>query len=377
VIARACYCNRAEAQRSVDFKTGVDAIAALDRALQSAADNIDAQLHRRFYPVDATVLFDWPNYQYAYPWRVWFNQYDLTVMTALTTGGVSVPLNQVFLRPQNNAMNGRPWYTNFELDRSGSATLGGASATPQNAVAVAGTWGYGADADQVATLAAGAGSSDSTVTLSDGSKCGPGDLIVLGYGRGTAPFPSDTAGHAGALAPYTGERMLVYDVSAVATGLTQASGLTTASDSDVTLTTTGSGALNAGEVIVLDSERMLVEQVVSGVASVRRAWDGTVIAAHSGAAVNALRLMSVLRNQYGTPGTTYLSGAAVFRHRVPPLVHDLAVAESVNRILQEGSGYARTVGGGESAAPAPGIALTELWDEAVTAHGRKARIRVI
>ena len=65
------------------------------------------------------------------------------------------------------------------------------------------------------------------------------------------------------------------------------------------------------------------------------------------------------------------------RHRVPPLVRDLAVAEAVNQVLQEGSGYARTIGSGADAHPAPGADVASKWDEAVTAHGRKARSRAI
>ena len=50
-----------------------------------------------------------------------------------------------------------------------------------------------------------------------------------------------------------------------------------ASDADKALTWTGTGSLNAGEVLVLDSEQMLVEQIVGSVATVRRAWNGTAL----------------------------------------------------------------------------------------------------
>jgi hypothetical protein len=380
-ISRVAYCNRTEAQRSIDFKDGLDTNAALDRALMSAADNIDGQFHRVFYPSDDTRYFDWPNAggsgggQYAEPWRLWFNENDVTVLTALVTGGTTIPLNQVFLEPVNNPQKGRPFYLYLELDRSSTAAFGGNAQTPQHAIAVTATWGYGADADLAGTLAANVGTSDTTVTTSDGSKIGPGDLMVLGYGRGSAPFPS-ALGSAGALAPYTGERILVTDVAAVTTGLTQSgSGVTTASASDQALTWTGTGALVAGEVIVLDQEDMLVEQIVGSVATVRRAWNGTTLAAHSGATIYAFRQYSVTRAQLGTTATSYSSGASVYKHRIPPLVHDLAIAESAGQVLQEGSGYARTVGAGEGAHPAPGIALADKWDEARARHGRKARHR--
>jgi hypothetical protein len=213
--------------------------------------------------------------------------------------------------------------------------------------------------------------------VSDGSKAGPGDLIILGYGQGTAPFPT-AAGYAGALAPYVGERILITDVSAVTTGLTQTgSGVTTASSSDQALTWTGTGSLTAGEVIILDQEDMLVEQIVGSVATVRRAWNGTTLATHSGATIYAFRQFSVARAQLGTTASSYSSGAAVYRHRIPPLIRDLAIAEAAGRLLQEGSGYARTVGSGEAAHPAPGVALADLWDEARMRHGRKSRMRAV
>jgi hypothetical protein len=91
--------------------------------------------------------------------------------------------------------------------------------------------------------------------------------------------------------------------------------------------------------------------------------------------VYAFRQFSVLRGQLGTTASTYSNGAAISKHRVPPLVRDLAIAEAANQVLQEGSGYARTVGSGEAAHPAPGISLMDKWDECRTRHGRKVRHR--
>jgi hypothetical protein len=341
-------------------------------------------MHRVFYVSDDTRYFDWPNQggsgggQYAEPWRLWLNENDLVVMTSLVSGGVTIPLSAIYLEPVNNPQKGRPFYTYLELDRSQSYFFGNNAQSPQHSIAITGTWGYGALADPAGDLAAAVTSTtQSTVTVTDGSQAGPGDLIILGYGQSTAPFPT-AYGYAGAIGAYTGERILITDVSAVTTGLTQSgSGVTTAASSDQALTTTGSGALNAGEVIVLDQEDMLVEQVVGGIATVRRAWNGTTLSAHSGATVYAFRTYSVLRGQLGTTASTYSNGSAVYKHRIPPLIHDLAIAEAAGQVLQEGSGYARTVGSGESAHPAPGIALMDKWDEAHTRHARKARQRAV
>lgn len=378
-INRPGYSNRYEAQRSLDFAPGIDVNARIDRATISAAENIDGQLKRVFFPSDDVRYFDWPNQggsgggQYAPPWRLYLDDNDIACMTTLVAGGVTIPLSAVFLQPVNNPQKGKPYYTYLELDRSQNYSFGNLSQTPQNSIAIGATWAPGALADPAGTLAANVGISDATVTVSDGSTAGPGDLIVLGYGRGV---PSGSMPYAAGIAPYTGERVLITDVSAVTTGLAQSGGgVTTAEDDDQALTTTGSGALNAGEVILLDQEQMLVEQVAGGIATVRRAYGGTTLASHSGATVWAYRQFSVMRAQLGTAASTYSSGAAVYRHRVPQLVRDLSIAEVENQLLQEGSGYARTVGSGESAHAAPGVGLADKWDEARTRHGRKARHR--
>lgn len=368
--------------RALDFAPGVDVNAQVDRALVSAAENIDGEFHRVFFPSDDTRWFDWPAQsgtgggQYADPWKIYLDDNDLACLTGLTTGGVPVPLNQVILQPWSNPRKNRPFYTRIELDRGTGASFGGNAQTPQMTNGLSGTWGYGAEADPAGTLAAAVGAGDVTVTVSDGSVAGPGDLVVLGYGRGAAPAPTAAGNRAGDIAPFLGERVLVTDVSAVTTGLTQSgSGVTSAEDNDQQLQWTGTGALNAGEVITLDSEDMLVEKVVGPVATVRRAFAGSTLAAHSAAVIYAWRQWSVLRAQLGTTAGAYSSGAAVFRHRVPQLVRDLSIAESGNQLMQEGSAYARMVGSGENAHPAPGLALADKWDEARTAHGRKGRTR--
>lgn len=384
MITRACYTNRQTVMRAVDFTEGVDQDEAADRAIETGATNIDEHLHRVFFPQDGTRFFDWPNQggsgggQYAYPWRLWLDDNTLVCLTGLVSGGQVITMDQVFLEPVNNPAKGRPYYTYLELDRSTSAAFGGQAQTPQHSIALTGTWGAGADADQVAALAADVAAGDTTITVTDSSKTGVGDLLILGYGRGTAPFPSMT-GYAGAIAPYLGERMLVTDRSLTATGLTlTGAGCTTASAADQALQVAGTGALSTGEVIQVDSEQMLLLADAAGTWTVQRAWNGTTLAGHAdGAAVYASRALTVTRAMYGTAAAAATAGAAVCRHRVPALIRDLNIAEAINQILQEGSGYARTVGSGADAHPAPGADLAAKWAEAMTAHGRQARLRAV
>ena len=376
-VSRPCYSTREDVARAVDFKDSSLVNVQVDRAIQSAARNIDGRLKRVFYPNDRTRFFDWPNYQYADPWRLWLDQYDLVVATSIDSPqGTAVSLDQVFLEPVNK----EDWepFRSVVLDRSTDATWGTAP-TPQHAIAIAGTWGYNAEMDAAGTLAAAVSStSATTITVSDGSLMGVGDVLILDPGRSAAPFPSDNLGHAGAYQGYTGERVLVTDRATATTGQTNVSGATAASNADVAVGVTDGTQIHVGEVLLLDQEQLLVTGITGNTVTVQRAWNGTVLSTHSAATtLYAYRLLSVLRGQLGTTAATHLINAAVSRHRPPPLVRDLGIAVAINQVESEGSGWARTVGAGDSVRNATGAGLAQLWADAVTAHGRKARTRVV
>lgn len=350
-VTTPCYCSREQVARSTDLKSTARMDWQIDRAIQSAARNIEGHLHRTFYPQDATRYFDWPSFQYAYPWRVWLDQWDLAATpTSVTTGGVEIPLDAINFEPVNSG----PPFTYMELKRNLSYSFG-VGPTPQRDVAITGTWGYSTDTDPAGELAAAVSSTtDGTVTVSDGSLVGVGDLLI-----------ADT------------ERMLVYARAATATGQT-ISGDVTASNADDTLTVQDGTTLHVDEVLLLDSERMLVVDVTGDRLIVRRAWDGTILAAHtSGASLYAYRALSVRRGQLGTTAATHDDAALLAIHRVPSLINDLAVAEASQRVWQETGGYSEPQGEGGGAVHALGAALPDLWDEAETTYGRKNRSRVI
>jgi hypothetical protein len=374
-----CYASREDAQRAIDFKDGIttEIQYKTDRAIQSITRNIEGHLHRLFVPWDGTKWWDYPNYQYASPWELFLDRNDVLCLTDFSSGGITIPLNTCFLRPANKRP-GFP-YTKIELDRSSGSTFGGNAQTPQNAIQAIGTWNFTADADPAGSLAAEVTSSTDPITVTNAALMGVGDTLILGYGRGTAPYPDDTLGHAGLIQPYIGERVLVQDRSAADTGLAQSGeGCTTPSTADNQLQWTGSGnPPNQGEVLLLDSEQMLVQMVVNSIATVERAWNGTVLTSHSGAEIYAYRSLSVQRGFQGTTAATWAQGTAVYRHRVPQLIRDLAIGEAVNTILQETAGYSRMVGSGDAARPASGMALADLWAECRTEYGRQARSRAV
>jgi hypothetical protein len=352
LISRVAYCTRDQVKSALDIKETARVNEQVDRAIVAASENVEGFMHRRFWPEDGTRYFDWPNFQYAYPWRIWFDQYDLVVATQVTTGGQVIPLGDIFFEPVNKQAS-RP-YEYMELDRSTNVSFG-VGPTPQHDVAITGTWGFGATTDPAGTLTANIGSSDTALTVSDGSQVGVGNLLVI-----------------------DSERILVQERANSSTGQTNLSGVTTAERNDQVITVTNGAAVNLGEVLQIDGERLLITDVTGNSVTVIRAWDGTTLAAHSAATtLYASRTLTVSRGLGGTTAASHTSTTAVGRHQVPAMIRNLTLAESINSVLQEQSGYARMVGSPDMAIAAPGFALAELWEEARTNYGRKSRTLVI
>ncbi len=354
-ISTPCYATREDVKSALDVRQTARNDAQVDRAIEAASRAVEALCHRVFYPTYATRYVDWPNFQYAWPWRVWLDAAELadvtTTVPVVTSGGNVIPNANIFWgNPRYN-----PPFTYLELDRSSSSSFGQGS-TPQRDVAITGTFGYSIDTRSGGTLAAAMSDTTSTsATVSDGSLIGVGDLLLVGT-----------------------ERLLVTGRANVTSTQTQQStGVSTASNADVTLAVTTGSAFHAGEVVQLDSERMLVLDVTGNNLTVKRAWDGSTLATHSGATVYVSRLLTVVRGAQGTTAATHLSAAAVSVHAVPSLVRQLAVAEAVTMLTQEAAAYAGTQGSGQGAQKNVGAGLPSLREQTLAQYGRKVRQRVI
>lgn len=358
-VTTPAYCTREDVKRALDVMETARENWRVDRAIQSSARNIEKQLHRVFYPNDTTCYFDWPNFNYAYPWRLWLDQYNLAAIpTMVTTGtaggtlaGETIPLSACNFEPVNEG----PPYTYLELRRDLNYAFG-VGPTPQRDVGIMGTFGYWLETDGGGQLAAAVSSTTATsLTVSDGSLVGVGNLLIV-----------------------DSERILVSDRSSNNSGQTNLSGLTSASNADVTATVTDGTQLHVDEVMQIDSERMLIVDITGNQVTVKREWDGSVLATHSAdSVIYTFRTLTVLRGQLGTAAATHLNAAPVSVWRTPTLLKDLAIAEASNRVLQEPGGYRDPQGEGSSAVAHLGTALADLWDEAETAYARKSRKRVI
>ena len=342
------YCTREAVKAALDSAETARNDGQVDRAIESGSRNIEALCHRRFYPQTATRYFSWPNDQHARPWRLWLDADEVISVTTLVAGGTTIAGADYFLEPVNSG----PPYTSVEIDLSSSAAFS-AGQTFQRAISIAGVFGYTADEDPAGATAEALDDSETGVDVTDSSLVGVGSIIRV-----------------------ESERMIVTGRSMLDTG--QNTSALTASTSSVSITGITAGTIAVGEVLAIDSERMLVVDVAGTTVTVKRAWDGTVLATHAlNADIYALRTLTVERGALGTTAATHSTASDVYTHRPPALVRDLAIAEAINQLQQETSGYARVIGEGDAAREGIGRGLLDLRRDVATAHGRKARVRAV
>lgn len=181
------------------------------------------------------------------------------------------------------------------------------------------------------------------------------------------------------------ERMIVTGKTYITTGVTTSGSDLTANKAGVSVPVSSGAGIIAGETILIDSERMFVESVAGNTLTVTRAEQGTVLAAHtSGATVYAPRRLTVTRGATGTTAATHTTvGTAITRNLPPALIAEGNMALAVNFLQQGSAGYAASLGTGNRRNPsgnqrdAPGGALQELMERIYTAHGRKTRSRAV
>lgn len=353
-VNRPCYVTREMVMRAADFNFGVRSVDAVDRAIESASDNIDGTLMRRFYNAIETNYWDWPNFQYAYPWRIWFDSKELAdkdnYPPVVKTGSQVIPNSAIFFGPWYAS----PPYTFMELDRSQNYTFG-AGSTPQRDVSIQGMFGFWNRTKNAGKLGASLDNSSTTIQVSSDAVPGVGDVITAGS-----------------------EMMLVQDRNWVDTGITQqGTGVSTAQAADNVLAVPDGTQFSNGEVLLLDEERMFVYQIIGNNLTVKRAFDGTVLDTHSNAHIYSGRLLTVTRGDFGSAAATHTSGSALVATLIPALIRDLALAEAAVQASQEVGTYSDPSGESGATVSGLGATLSDKWEEAEMRYGRQMRSRVV
>lgn len=342
------YATREAVKAALDSVETARDNARVDRAVEFGSRNVEGLLHRRFYPELATRYRDWPNRDYAEPQRVWLDYpYELISLTSVVSGGTTIAPANYFLRRADGLEE--PPYTVLEINLGTVASFS-AGNTFQRSLALTGLFGY-----QLITAAAGSlavaitTTTATTCTLSDSASVGVGSLITI-----------------------DSERLIVTGkaLSSVSTITADMASLNSA-----TSATVGNGALYVvGEVVTIGSERMLIEDIASNTLVVKRAYDGSTLAAHTnGDAVFAPRLATVQRGALGTTAAAHLINAPIVVQTYPGPVVALTIAYALNELLQEGSGYARVIGTSDAQHEWVGRGIKELEQDAIAACGRRGR----
>ncbi len=110
----------------------------------------------------------------------------------------------------------------------------------------------------------------------------------------------------------------------------------------------------------MDSERMKIISISSNDLTVKRAWDGSTLAAHSsGINVFAPRALTVERGSVGTTAATHSIAVTLTKNVPPAPITSLCIAEALVTFQQEQSAYGRTVGSGDSQREARGAGLKD------------------
>ena len=320
--------------------TGITGSPKIDRLLQSASKQVEGNLRRHFYPLTAYYSFEWPSPFQNTSLRLYLGR-DLLEVTSITSGGAA--MTAFVLQPYNDG----PPYSRIEEDLSSDDAFSMA-AIRQLSIIIEGTWGYSMDTAPVGLLVDTLDDSQTDVEVPDASRVGIGDLIFCGT-----------------------EAMIVTDRALLDTTEALSAG-TSDKNNDLVVSVTDGSVFFAGEIITVDSERMLITGIASDDLLVQRAYDGSILAAHlTGAAAYVARTLTVERGSVGTTATTHTAADPITRNVPPQLIADLVLAEAVTRFFNEESGYARslTSAGGVSIEMS-GKALADLRDQVDSCYYR-------
>ncbi|WP_432019911.1 hypothetical protein [Streptomyces sp. 1222.5] len=343
------YATREDVMHALDVQTTARNRRQIDAAIEAASRAVEGLCHRVFYPAVGTRYFDWPARVGAYtPWVLRLDASELISATTVASGGVLIGTDEYNLEPNRSG----PPFTRIEVKQSSNAAFGGGS-TYQRDIQITGLWGYrNTETTLGAVVTAVSTTTGTTLTVDGATSAGVG---------------------VGSILRVDSERMIVTERTQVSTGQT---GTLTASKGDVTLTVSDGTAFAVDEVLLLNSERIRIDDIAGNALTVERAYDGTVLAAHTSATIYAPRKLTVTRGALGTTADTHSNASAVYLWQPPGLVRQLVKAEAIWLLLQERSGWFRKSStAGNSSAEVSRSAIDALRDQAYSEHGRKARMR--
>ena len=342
------YCRREDVQQVLDSPATLRTNWQIDRLIESKSRGIEERLHREFAPTIATRYFPFPNDQFGRSWRIWLDRDELISVTSITSGGQTV--SSYFLEPVNLG----PPYDRIEVNL-GSTSSFNTGSTYQRNIAITGLFGYTNETVAIGSLSSLLGNTVGATANATWTtpRFGVGDVLLIDSERVT---------------------ITARNMSSSAQTLQTPVGASTA---ETTIAVTSGASFLADTVLLLDSERMLVVDVAGNNLIVKRAWDGSVLAAHTGSTIYTYTGITLDRAALGTTIASHSSSTTIYQWQVPGPVRQLCVAEVLNAFEQEASGYARSIGSGDNVRNAMGAGIDDIRKDVMQSHGRQLRMAAI
>lgn len=338
------YCTVEQFKLAAGFK-GPDKDSAISRLLASTSRQIERLLHRHFFPLVATRAYEWPQPFANTSLRLYLDA-DLLDIESVTSGGE--PMLDYVPQPVNS-----PPYSRLEVNLASNDSFQ-QDATRQLSILIEGIWGYSQDTAVVGDLVAAIDDAVTALVVPDASLVGIGDLI----------FIDDEAMLVTGRAAVANASLLSADVGANA--------------ADTLIPVDEGTTFYSSEIILVDAEEMFIVAVAGNNLIVKRAYNGTALAAHlTDAIVYIERQLAVVRGACGTTATAHAKETPITRNVPPGLISDLCLAEAISRFEQEQAGYGRNIGQGEGAIEAKGVGLKDLRQQATDAYYRSRAVRSI
>jgi hypothetical protein len=301
------------------------------RKIEAASDTVDRLTYRRFLPRVATRVYDSPLTHDTS--NVLFLDDDLLELRAVRFEGSPVDLSGILMEPTSG-----PPYTRLRFLDSFPAG--------RHSIEIDGLWGYPYGREPVAKLP-------------DAISAGSSDIVV------------DRLVEIGATLQIDDEYLIVTARTRSGLGAQLTSPLV-ADTADDTLAFTPGVTVYDGEILTLQNERMLVVMGGTGTATVRRAYDGTVLRDHPvGTDLYADRSLTVRRGANGSTAAGHAANAVVERLRPAGDVEGLAQAIAVARLSADRTGWTGEIGAsGEQTVETRFRALSDYIDRVVSEYRR-------
>jgi hypothetical protein len=317
--------TREAVKAALDITTAARSDTEVDAAIAAASDAVESEMRRRFRPVYATRTFDWPH-----------------------NAGTAVAASGYLLRPDSG-----PPFTRLELSTAGTPGAFTSGPSRQRSVSITGLWGHSDINRRAGTLVDAVNSTTTALVVSNGAAVGVGDLLQL-----------------------DSERMTVVDRTWADTTQDVAGSGLASNVADRSLTVADGSGFTAGELLVVDSETMRVEAVTGNVLTVRRATDGSVLAAHTaGAGVYANRGVTVERGAAGSTAAAHGSLTSIWAHQPPPAIVSYVKALAIAQYQADRAGRAAQSGAETNTRDSTGSGLAFLAGQARVGYQRRGRFR--